>query len=198
MVRDIVGRTAGLEVNARYLMYEDDEGAKDYFRELDEGLFLLPQVGAGLGERLANAFAQLFSRGYTTLAVIGTDSPDLPLAYMDEAFARLESGEEEVLFGPTEDGGYYLVALRCSHPELFQGVPWSTDKVLEVSLQRAAEAGLRAGLLPHWYDVDEPSDLTRSELLNGEHDACRTRSYLLNPGTAIHHWDTETERKTPE
>jgi uncharacterized protein len=76
-----------------------------------------------MGERLTNAFTLLFSRGYTTLAVIGTDSPDLPLPFIHEAFQRLEAGEADVLFGPTEDGGYYLVASQMPHPELFREVP---------------------------------------------------------------------------
>jgi uncharacterized protein len=179
MVRDLVARTAGLEVDDRYLMYENAEGAEAYFRSLGGGLILLPQQGEGLGERLSNAFNLLFGKGYTTLAVIGTDSPDLPLAFIHKAFERLEAGSVDVLFGPTEDGGYYLTAMRAPNPELFNEVPWSTNKVLKVSLQRAKEAGLFAELLPHWYDIDEPSDLARAELTDTQHDACQTRDYLM-------------------
>ncbi len=179
MVRDLVVRTACLEVDDRYLLYEEGEGAVAYFRALGGGLILLPQQGEGLGERLANAFALLFSKGYTTLAVIGTDSPDLPLAFIQEAFERLDAGSVDVLFGPTEDGGYYLTAMQAPNPELFFEVPWSTDKVLEVSLLRATQAGLRSELLPLWYDVDKPLDLARAELNDTRHDACRTRNYLM-------------------
>jgi uncharacterized protein len=179
MVRDVVTRTAALNLDARFLMYEDHGEALEYFRKLDDGLLLLPQQGEGLGERLANAFAELFSRGYTTLAVIGTDSPDLPLSFIVAAYERLESGTADAVFGPTEDGGYYLAALTSAHPELFREIPWSSDRVLELSLQRATEAGLRPSLLPLWYDLDEPSDLSRAGLLTGQHDACRTRNFLL-------------------
>ncbi len=185
MVRDLVARTAALGVD-RYLLYEEGEGAEAYFREVGSGLLLIPQQGVGLGERLANAFTTLFSRGYGTLAVVGTDSPDLPLPFIQQAYERLESGEADVLLGPTEDGGYYLLALRGEEPELFREVPWSTEQVLEVTLQRAAEAGLRCELLPGWYDVDLPSDLTRPELADPGHDACRTRNYLLSLGKAVH------------
>ena len=178
MVRDIVARTATLEVDVRFLFYEDDGEAESYFRELDEGLLLLPQEGAGLGERLVNAFAEVFSRGFRTAAVIGADSPDLPMAYLREAFERLESGTADVAFGPTEDGGYYLAAMQAPHPELFRDVPWSTDQVLSVSLQRATEVGLRPALLPDWYDLDEPADLVRPGLWNVNNEACRTREFL--------------------
>jgi uncharacterized protein len=75
--------------------------------------------------------------------------------------------------------------LRGSYPALFRDVPWSTDKALEVSRQRAEEAGLRSGLLPCWYDVDEPSDLVRPELTDTRHNASRTRNYLLMLNKAV-------------
>ena len=178
MVRDVVARTAVLDVDHRFLFFEEERGAEEYFRGIDERLRLLPQEGEGLGERLINAFRMAFGRGYGTAAVIGTDSPDLPLSFLQEAFERLESGGVDVLFGPAEDGGYYLAGLRRERPEIFRGVPWSTDKVLEVSLQQASEAGLRAGLLPRWYDIDVPSDLARPELGDAAAGAPHTRDFL--------------------
>ena len=178
MVRDVMARTAALEVDVRFLFYEDDGKAEGYFRGVDEKLVLLPQDGAGLGERLANAFAEIFRRGFRTAAVIGADSPDLPLSYISEAYERLESGSADIVFGPAEDGGYYLAGLREPHPELFRDVPWSTDQVLSVSLQRTAKVGLRPALLPGWYDVDEPADLGRPGLQDEKNGACRTRKFL--------------------
>jgi rSAM/selenodomain-associated transferase 1 len=190
MVRDVVARTAALEVDVRFLFYEDDEEAKGYFRGVDEKLVLRPQDGAGLGERLASAFAEIFSRGFRTAAVIGADSPDLPLPYISEAFERLESGTADIVFGPTEDGGYYLAALKAPHPELFRDVPWSTENVLAVSLHRTDEAGLRPSILPCWYDVDEPADLGRPGLQDEKNGAGRTRKFLkvfTSPLTADTH-----------
>lgn len=169
MVRDVVARTARLDLDSRFLFYEDDRGAGEYFRSLDRGLVLLPQQGPGLGERLSNAFAEVFGRGYTTVAAVGTDSPDLPAEFITRAFTQLEAGAADVVFGPAEDGGYYLVGLRGENPEIFREVPWSTGQVLPVSLQRAAQAGLRAELLPQWYDIDEPSDLCREDLRTAGH-----------------------------
>lgn len=178
MVRDVVARTAAQQVDARFLFFEDDGEAKGYFRGLDERLLLLPQEGAGLGERLANAFDVVFRRGFRIAAVIGADSPDLPVEFIKAAFEQLEAGAVDVAFGPTEDGGYYLAGLREPHPELFRDVPWSTEQVLAVSLQRASEIGLRPTLLPCWYDVDEPADLLRPGLLDEKNDVLRTRNFL--------------------
>ena len=178
MLRDVIARSAGLEIASRFLFYEDDEEAQGYFREIDDELLLLPQEGAGLGERLSNAFDEAFRRGFRKVAVIGTDSPDLPVACIREAFLQLESGEAELLFGPTEDGGYYLAAMAAPHPELFREMPWSTDRLLAASLQRAAKLGLRSALLPQWYDLDEPADLERPGLLEEKGGALLTRQYL--------------------
>ena len=178
MLRDVIARSAGLEIASRFLFYEDDEEAQGYFREIDDELLLLPQEGAGLGERLSNAFDEAFRRGFRKVAVIGTDSPDLPVAFIREAFLQLESGEAELLFGPTEDGGYYLAAMAAPHPELFREMPWSTDRLLAASLQRAAKLGLRSALLPQWYDLDEPADLERPGLLEEKSGALLTRQYL--------------------
>lgn len=179
MVRDVVQRTTALKVDGRFLFYEDDGKAEEYFRGCDDELLLRPQEGAGLGVRLGNAFSEVFSSGFTTAAVIGADSPDLPMTFIQEAFERLESGVADVAFGPTEDGGYYLAAMQAPHPELFRDVPWSTPQVLAVSLQRAAEIGLRPALLPLWYDVDEPADLARPGLRDEENGAYRTREFLM-------------------
>jgi len=178
MLRDVIARTALWEVSARFLFFEVHGDAEEYFRGIDERLVLQPQSGEGLGERLNQAFAEVFRCGFRTAAVIGADSPDLPITFVSEAFERLERVVADVVFGPAEDGGYYLLAMQAPHPELFREVPWSTDKVLEESLHRASSAGLRTSLLPVWYDIDEPPDLSRPHLRAEGNGAPRTRSYL--------------------
>ena len=115
---------------------------------------------------------------------IGTDAPDLPLPFISEAFLRLEEGIDAV-FGPAEDGGYYLVALRGESRGLFRGIPWSTPQVLAASRQRAREAGLLTALLPPWYDVDGYADLFRPGLLDPGNDAPLTRGFLANRGIGV-------------
>lgn len=116
------------------------------------------QGGAGLGERLAGAIAA--SVDVDRVAVVGSDHPELTVERIEEAFAALEAGAD-VVFGPAVDGGYYLVALRPRElrAELFARIPWSTGRVLETSLARAQELGLRVALLEPGRDVDRPEDL---------------------------------------
>lgn len=117
------------------------------------------QQGHDLGERLYLALSQAARDGSSVIA-LGSDHPTLSLALIHEAFERLEKGAEVVL-GPAEDGGYYLIALRpdAVEPGLFRNIPWSTDRVLPETLERCR--GLAVELLPSESDVDTPEDLRR-------------------------------------
>ncbi|MBA2448258.1 MAG: TIGR04282 family arsenosugar biosynthesis glycosyltransferase [Chloroflexi bacterium] len=122
-------------------------------------LDVLCQREPGLGAALEECFHHGLSDGYGTVAVLGSDSPTLPAAHIEQAFAAL--GEHDVAIGPSEDGGYYLLAARATHPTLFREMIWSTDQVCRATLERCAAAGLRATLLAEWYDVDTPACLQR-------------------------------------
>lgn len=125
----------------------------------EDGIEFLPQPGGGLGERLDGAFAWGFGRG-ELVCVVGTDIPELGRAEVEGAFARLEDPEgPDAVFGPALDGGYYLLALRRPAPSLFGLRAWSTGSVLEESLSRAEELGLRVDLLRPLADIDRPEDL---------------------------------------
>ena len=115
------------------------------------------QSGRDLGERLQNYFRFSFSEGTTKSVVIGSDSPTLPRAYVEEAFRGLD--RFEAVLGPSEDGGYYLIGMRRFIPELFQGISWGTERVFEETLKRLKPD--RVGILNRWYDVDTPTDLKR-------------------------------------
>ena len=124
-------------------------------------LAMYAQQGNDLGERMAGAFEQAFSNNSNPCCIIGSDSPDLPSNYILQAFALLEDDETDVVFGPAEDGGYYLIGLRENCPGLFNGIPWSTSQVLAKNLAQAKLLGLRTSLLPVWYDIDTFDDLRR-------------------------------------
>jgi hypothetical protein len=119
------------------------------------------QTGENLGERLYAALSGAAAE-CRWVAAIGSDHPHLPLARVQEAFDRLEAGVDLVL-GPAEDGGYYLIAAdaRALDPALFRGVSWSTERVLEETLGRSRALGLDVELLPVGWDVDTPRDLER-------------------------------------
>jgi rSAM/selenodomain-associated transferase 1 len=123
---------------------------------------LIPQRGETLSERLEYAFADLFALGYDAAALIGSDLPTLPPAWVEQGLEALGRAGDPVVLGPAEDGGYYLIGLRRPHPELFRGVPWSTDGVLAATRAIAARHALEVTLLPPWYDVDTVPDLERA------------------------------------
>jgi len=177
MLLDTIARVRQLPVDT-VIFYEGDEL---FFREAAPGVLLIPQLEGGLGERLENAFSTLGSLGYRGRAVIGTDAPDLPLSFIEEAFRRLDGGSDAV-FGPAEDGGYYLVALNGAPGTLFRDIPWSSAQVLARSLEKASECGLATELLPTWYDVDRYEDLLRPGLADPRNAAPLTRGFLGNRG----------------
>lgn len=117
------------------------------------------QSGAGLGDRMSNAFEKTFDDGYSQVCVVGSDHPTLPGGMIEAGFDRLEAGG--AVFGPSEDGGYYLVALDRPHPELFERIQYGRPSVLRETLSKAAAASIKISLLERWYDVDTPDDLAR-------------------------------------
>ena len=126
------------------------------------------QEGDDLGERLSRCFQNAFAEGAERLVVLGSDSPTLPLALPDRAFAALAT--TAVVLGPAQDGGYYLVGASRLVPEMFRGIAWGGPQVLAQSLSALAHAGLTPELLPTWYDVDTMADV---EALEREIDGLR-------------------------
>lgn len=156
------------------------EGAEEAFEEVErEGSLMIPQRGGDLGERLANCFADLFGMGFETVVVIGADSPTLPGENVFDAFECFET-DDDVVIGPAEDGGYYLVGMRKSHRRIFEEIPWGGAGALAATIERAKEAELDLVLLPEWHDVDTPEDLERlkRELAENKDAARFTRRFL--------------------
>jgi uncharacterized protein len=177
MLLDTITRVRTLPVDT--VIFHD--GDERFFQNLFPGLPLIGQHAGGLGERLESAFAQLSALGYQARVVIGSDAPDLPLSFIEEAFRLLDAGSDAV-FGPAEDGGYYLVALGGPSAGLFRDIPWSGPQVLAASRQKAHEADLATALLPTWYDVDSFEDLLRPGLWDPENGAPLTRGFLRERG----------------
>jgi len=139
------------------LVFFDPPDAAGELRSWLPGLRLIPQAGADLGERMQNALAHALGRGADRAAVIGTDTPRVDRERVNEALTALDTAD--LVLGPAEDGGYYLLALSRTWPELFTGVSWSTPEVRTETLERAAALGLRVHQLPFLRDVDTADDL---------------------------------------
>ncbi|TGK24430.1 glycosyltransferase [Leptospira yasudae] len=115
------------------------------------------QSGEDLGFRMSNAFSETFSQGAQKAVIIGSDCPDLETKHIREAFSALD--QSDVVLGPALDGGYYLLGLKSHLPEIFYEVPWSTDRVFAVTLEKLQLSRKNVWILPKLGDVDEPEDL---------------------------------------
>ena len=128
---------------------------------------LLPQRGDEFGERLYFAVEDLFKCGFDSLCLIDSDSPTVPAENFEQAVELLSTSEDRVVLGPSDDGGYYLIGVKKPHRHLFEQIDWSTERVLNQTMQRATEIGIEVKLLPTGYDVDDDASLRRlcNELL---------------------------------
>ena len=134
--------------------------AEDTFVRISgNGFKLFAQKGDNLGQRLNNILMEKLSQAYAAVSIIDSDTPDLPRTVVEQSFQILMTGDVDAVFGPCDDGGYYLVGMRQPHPELFEDIPWSTEAVLPVTLQRAERLGIKTRLLPGWNDLDTFEDL---------------------------------------
>ena len=124
------------------------------------GVALYTQSGAGLGERMHTAFEATA----VPALLIGTDCPALRPEHLRTCARRLLAGDDAV-FLPAEDGGYVLVGLRQPRAQLFRGVDWGTDRVMDQTRERLREAGLSWREPCVLWDVDEPRDLARLRAL---------------------------------
>jgi hypothetical protein len=105
---------------------------------------------------LRHATSRVFTEGAHRVVVIGTDSPWISEREIKQAFAALQ--EHDLVIGPSRDGGYYLLGLASPTPCLFEGIAWSTPKVLAQTLAVARRHRLSVHHLPLGYDVDRLAD----------------------------------------
>jgi rSAM/selenodomain-associated transferase 1 len=144
---------------------------------------LLPQRGDKFGERLYFAVDDLFNCGFDSVCLIDSDSPTVPAENFQQAVELLSSGDDRVVLGPSDDGGYYLIGVKKPHRHLFEQIDWSTERVLKQTIESATKIGLEVKLLPAGYDVDDGASLRRlcEELLGEQADnsvAPSTRNFL--------------------
>jgi len=147
----------------------------DYFKRLAPDFELIPQQGHNLGERLDNALTLHLSRGFNHAVIMDSDSPTLPCDYLSQAFSVLSDGAE-VVIGPCDDGGYYLIGVNKPTPRLLREVQMSTPTVAEDTIALAKEEGLNLVTLPIWYDVDDATSLSRLIEEINDLDSSRARN----------------------
>ncbi len=154
-LRDRIGQVRSLDGAVPVIAYTPAE-SRPFFAELAPDFLLLPQVGDGLSTRLTCIFQQLLDRGHSGVIATDSDSPTLPADHLQRAVDSLAAPGADVVLGPSDDGGYYLIGLRRLHPAFFDAMPWSTPQVFDETRRRTVELGLPVTALPGWYDVDTP------------------------------------------
>jgi rSAM/selenodomain-associated transferase 1 len=115
------------------------------------------QVSGDLGERMLHALQSGLDAGRPRMLILGGDVPTVPIAHLE----TLLTAETDVALGPAEDGGYYAIACRRTHSQMFAGVEWSTPAACQQTAAACRHAGLSVSFGPVWFDIDEPSDLDR-------------------------------------
>jgi hypothetical protein len=164
------------DVVARRVVVFTPPDAQADFTGLVAGRFeLCPQADGDLGQRMQAWFEACLSSGAERAVLLGSDSPSLPVDYIRSAFADLL--QHDVVLGPATDGGYYLIGCARRVPPLFDGIAWSTSRVLAETVARIQGAGLALALLPPWYDVDTLDDC---QVLRGHLAAMRRAGF--DPG----------------
>lgn len=158
-LRDTIDRLARLEGIRPFVAYTPPAAEEFFSGIVPPGFSVLPQAGRDLGERLAFVAGALFFRGATAVVLCDSDSPTLPGRYVEEAFRRLR--ENDLVIGPCDDGGYYLIGMRRHTPGLFDGIPWSSAHVTQRTIEAAERLDLAVSLLEPWHDIDTGADLDR-------------------------------------
>lgn len=150
---------------------------------LGRGPDYLPQPGGNLGERMGTLIEREFRRGAERVIVVGADCPRLSSDHYDAAAAALDHAD--IVFGPSRDGGYYLVGLRRPCPALFENIPWGESGVLAESIARARETGIEPMWLEKLSDVDLPPDLPDAEIALREGGSVSVIVPTLNEASSL-------------
>jgi len=141
------------------IYFHPPESGNAISKWLSKNYTYAPQKGVDLGERMKNAFKEAFAKGFTKAVILGSDLPDLQKNILDMAFKALHGND--IVIGPSVDGGYYLAGFRSDSflPDVFKGISWGTDTVLKDTLKILREKNYRAHFLPELRDVDTIEDL---------------------------------------
>ena len=136
-----------------------DEESVDFFEAAYPEFRVVKQIAGGLGERMKASFDDVYSLGADAAVLAGSDVPMLNATWIVMAFQQLT--HNEIVIGPADDGGYYLIGMQAPGWDVFNGIPWSTEVVLQQTQARAAALGLKSELLPGTFDLDTVAEYDR-------------------------------------
>lgn len=152
--------------------------------EFASSITCFPQQGADLAERLLYAFQWTHTHGYQNSILIGSDSPHITRDIIAEARDALN--EADVVLGPSDDGGYYLIAMHEPH-DVFSGIPMSTSVVTQRTIEQAERQGLTVQCIHPLFDVDELPDLLRlAQLLETDSQLAPATAAYITSTRSLH------------
>lgn len=157
---------------------------EDLERWLPADVEVVAQAGTGLAAGLVSTFEQLCTPRGTRVIAFNADSPHLPVTVLESAFDALS--RDDLVVGPCDDGGYYLVGAKRAHPGLFDASTMGQHSACEALLEQAASRGLGVSMVAVHYDVDHPQDVERlaRDLAAEPNRASRTAALLSAWGRA--------------
>jgi len=180
LVEDTIELSRRVRVRAVGICPDGDE--EDIAEWLGREVEILPQNGVGLAAGLRSTFEQLCTDTCRRVIAFNADSPHLPAATIESAFAALPTAD--IVVGPCDDGGYYLVGATRPHDGLFDAAAMGRESAYRALIAEAARQSLRVALTAEHYDVDLPADLTRlaHDLAHDATRATRTADVLRSWG----------------
>ncbi|MBK6913325.1 MAG: TIGR04283 family arsenosugar biosynthesis glycosyltransferase [Ignavibacteriales bacterium] len=140
-----------------FLFYPDREQSDELKNWAGRKFIYKIQNGTDLGQRMSNAFAEVFKNNFEKVLIIGTDIPDLSSGLINQALSELD--KNDIVIGPSTDGGYYLLGMKKFHLDLFNNIQWSSEEVLNKTLNIINQQDLMFTLLPKLMDIDTEEDL---------------------------------------
>ncbi|HWP93416.1 MAG TPA: TIGR04282 family arsenosugar biosynthesis glycosyltransferase [Thermodesulfobacteriota bacterium] len=162
MAESVIHNLSESEEYKTIIFFDPPDRKREMENWLGKRYRLLAQEGNSLGERMANALEKTFSLGAEKAVIIGTDCLEITEEIISRAFQSLD--EMDLVLGPAEDGGYYLLGMKESIPEIFDDITWSTSQVLGQTINKIKTMGLKFSLLKTLRDIDTISDFNNDLL----------------------------------
>jgi uncharacterized protein len=207
LLKDTITLINDISYIDKKVMYASPPGSLEYFQTITQSAVKEPgkekeeilqwqikiQEGKNLGDRFLNAMNNELTDdtsnsgnrssipyGNIKLIIIGSDSPAIPLKYIEEAFSILE--KTDIVLGPAEDGGFYLIGVKKTWPDIFNSVRWSASYTLSDIIANLEKSSLNYIMLPQWYDIDEIKDLAKlnNDLKVIPDSYCKNTRKILN------------------
>jgi hypothetical protein len=152
-LKDTIELAKNIQCEIKILAYESGNKNPKYLKKIAHPFKFYKQKGKNLGQRMHNAFKFAIDNGASRMVIIGSDSPNLPPSFIEDAFRKLQ--RSDIVLGPSLDCGYYLIGLRKPYLALFKGIKWSTNRVFSDTVKNVQTLKKRIAKLDKWYDVDD-------------------------------------------